>query len=163
MNKQQLRSGDLLTSILLVLVGLYVCLESYRLTLENISRGDARIYSSPGFVPFVFGAALIAGSIAVARVAVREGGNLRFLLPRTLWNAAASAAGRNTLIILGLLGFYIFGLLKLMDYWLATFIFLFAFITQFSEKSMVRIAFIAAATSGIVAYLFGTVAGIPLP
>lgn len=163
MNKQQLRNGDLLTSILLTLVGIYVCFESYRLTLENISRGDTRFYSSPGFVPLIFGVALIAGSFAVARVALREGGNLRFLLPDTLWAAVKSVEGRNTLLILGLLGFYIFGLLKMMDYWLATFVFLFAFITLFYGKNMVHVGIIAAATSVIVTYLFGTVAGIPLP
>lgn len=160
MNKKNLRSADILTGIIFIIVGLLVAKFSIDLMMTNT---DPRFYASAGFVPLVFAILFIIISISIIVNAVKEGGTLKLFSMTNTINALKSKEGINTIYILGIIALYIFVLMNFLPYFLSTFIFLVLFIQRFYQKSIVKIVIISLVAVVIVTYLFGTVAQIPLP
>lgn len=159
MDKRNLRSGDILTSIALILLSLFVAWHSIALLRANTDR---RFYMSAGLMPLVFSVLLIIINVSIIFIAVREGGTLRLFAPGRVFAALRSRKELKTLFIIAWLFLYIFGLLELFPYLLATFIFLFIMIYVFYGR-LVPALLISTITAAAITFAFGTVAGIPLP
>ena len=159
MDKKNLRSGDIVTSIALILLSLFVAWHSIALLRAN---PDRRFYMSAGLMPLVFSILLIVISVSVIFIAVREGGTLELFAPSRIFEALRSSKGLKTIFVLAWLLFYIVGLLELFPYLLATFIFLFVLICVFYGR-LVPAILISAVTAAVITFAFGSIAGIPLP
>jgi putative tricarboxylic transport membrane protein len=122
--------------------------------MDRLERYGAALYTAPGLVPGLLGLVLLVLGVALA------------LRSRPL--AAASAAFRwgNTPLVLMLCLSYAIGLVGRVPFWLATFLFVTAFIAIFeypARRQMALAPLYGAATSLIVTYLFETVFLVRLP
>jgi putative tricarboxylic transport membrane protein len=158
--------ADLVTSVVLLALGLATMVESWR--MPRFEEVGADVWSSPGVVPGLLGTALtlmalilfLRSVVALRRPAegpagpAGEGG----------WGRAALAAGLCILYALGLVG--------RMPFWLATFLFVFVFVTVFDlmgepRPSLARVlvvaAVVAAATAIAVPYIFQSIFLVRLP
>ncbi|MFA9398851.1 MAG: tripartite tricarboxylate transporter TctB family protein [Clostridiaceae bacterium] len=166
MNKKSLRQADLIMSTILFVFSIYVAIESIRLMLSTLDRGIGEWYSSPGLLPLIIGILLCVCSIDLFRTAWKFGARYSFINKSSLGNLVKSKVFINASIVIALIAIYIFLLLKFLPYWLATFIFLFCFISFFkgkNNKELIIAFIISASSTAILTYGFGTLAQIPLP
>lgn len=162
MDKKKLRSLDLLTSIIFIIIGLIFIIISINLISLSQIR-DKRVYLSNGFVPLLFSLVFIIISINVLLNAVREGGTLSLFLPNKIIAIIKSPEGIRTSFIISWIGIYIFVLMKFLPYAISTFIFLFLFILVFYQKSLIKVFIISISISLALTYMFGSVAQVVLP
>jgi hypothetical protein len=128
-------------------------------TMDRLERYGATFYSAPGLVPGVLGLVIALLGVALAVRALRE---------------ARSGAGRsaspwswgNTPGVLALCLGYSVGLVGHLPFWLATFLFVTAFIAIFEvpgRRTLLMAPVYGAATSLVVTYLFEAVFLVRLP
>jgi hypothetical protein len=128
-------------------------------TMDRLERLGAPLYSAPGLVPGLLGAVLFILSVFLALRAVRHGAlRERPPIPRLEWKATA--------LVLALCFGYAVGLVGRVPFWLATFLFVTAFIAVFEYPARLRMALAplyGAATSAIVTWMFESVFLVRLP
>jgi hypothetical protein len=130
-------------------------------TMDRLERYGAALYSAPGLVPGLLGLVMLVLGVLLAVRALRQG---------ALRNAAIDPAlregwGGTALVLVLCLG-YAVGLVGHVPFWLATFLFVSAFIAVFEYPSWRRMAFAplyGAGTGFLVTYLFETVFLVRLP
>jgi Tripartite tricarboxylate transporter TctB family len=117
--------ADFVTGLVLALLGLAVLWASLEMPRFEARGGNP--YSAPGLVPGVLGAIILAlGAVLVVRAA-RAGG----------WRLPAAAGGatdpgvRRLLLSIALCLIYAAGLVGTVPFWLATFLFVTAFVVLF--------------------------------
>lgn len=157
---------DLITSVFLMILGLAVVEESWR--MPRFTEVGSSVWAAPGMVPGMLGVALLI---------------LAFILfSRTVTARRAGAvddapgepgAWRRVLAAVVLCVFYAGVMVGRMPFWLATFIFAFVFILFFElsepearARWMRHVAFalvIAALASGIISYIFQNIFFVHLP
>jgi hypothetical protein len=121
-------------------------------TMDRLERHGAALYTAPGLVPGLLGLVLLLLGVALA-------------LRRKRAEPTALRAGNTPLVLLLCLG-YAIGLVGRAPFWLATFVFVTAFIALFeypARRQMALAPLYGAATSLIVTYLFETVFLVRLP
>ena len=123
-------------------------------TMDRLERHGAALYTAPGLVPGLLGLVLVVLGVALA---LRKRGS-----------SASSPAIRwgNTPLVLALCLGYAIGLIGRMPFWLATFVFVTAFIAIFeypSRRHMALAPLYGAATSLAVSNLFEAVFLVRLP
>lgn len=130
-------------------------------TMDRLERHGATLYSAPGLVPGLLGMVLLALGVVLAARALRQGaprgGGMNPSLRRG-WAGTALAAALCLAYAVGLVG--------RVPFWMATFLFVTAFIAVFEYPSRTRMALAAlygAATSLAATYLFETVFLVRLP
>ena len=130
-------------------------------TMDRLARYGAALYSAPGLVPGLLGLVLLVLGVLLGVRAVRQG---------ALGNGAIDPALREgwggTSLVLALCLGYAVGLVGHVPFWLATFLFVTAFIAVFEYPSWRRMAFAPLYGAGIsllVTYLFETVFLVRLP
>ena len=131
MQPSSMDKADLVTSLLLIGLGLGAAVESWRMPrLEELAINP---YTVPGIVPGLLGAIIVLlGAILLVRALRRGGwrldaGGVLELLRRE--------SARRLYLSLALTFGYAAGLVGKIPYWLATVIFVFLFITVFEWKS----------------------------
>ena len=119
--------ADLLTSIVLVAIGLGAAVESWRMPrLQNLG---VSIYSAPGVVPFLLGIVIaLLGLILLVRT-LRAGG-----LASSAPLASGDGARRFAMAAVLTLG-YAIGLVGWLPFWAATAIFVAAFVLVFEWQA----------------------------
>lgn len=123
-------------------------------TMDRLERHGAALYTAPGLVPGLLGLVLVALGVALA---LRKRG-ISASSPAIRWG--------NTPLVLALCLGYAIGLIGRMPFWLATFVFVTAFIAIFEYPSRRRMALAplyGAATSLAVSNLFEAVFLVRLP
>jgi hypothetical protein len=123
-------------------------------TMDRLERHGAALYTAPGLVPGLLGLVLVVLGVALA---LRKRG-ISASSPAIRWG--------NTPLVLALCLGYAIGLIGRMPFWLATFVFVTAFIAIFEYPSRRRMALAplyGAATSLAVSNLFETVFLVRLP
>lgn len=123
-------------------------------TMDRLERHGAALYTAPGLVPGLLGLVLVVLGVALA---LRKRG-ISASSPAIRWG--------NTPLVLALCLGYAIGLIGRMPFWLATFVFVTAFIAIFEYPSRRRMAFAplyGAATSLAVSNLFEAVFLVRLP
>lgn len=109
MPKENLRKADVVTSIVLVLLGAGIILESTRMPLSGTYGGrPVHWYTSPAFFPMILGALLVLMSVGVFLRAVRDGGHrgLARVVARSMKSLPRSRPARRTLLVWVLVGAY---------------------------------------------------------
>lgn len=157
--------ADLVSSVILLAFGIAVVVESWR--MPTMSHLGASPYSAPGLVPGLLGAAMaLFAVILLARsvVGLRGGASVA----ATDWLGWFRAAVAFVLCMV-----YAGFLVGNLPFWLATFLFVFAFILLFelweeAQRSqwlrrLVASAVIAALTGLIVSYIFSEIFFVRLP
>ena len=162
MDHKKLRSADILSSIVLIIIGVAVCINSARLILDNPDT-QHRFYVSAGLVPLIFGILLIITSTTVLINGIKDGGNIKIFSPGHIWKAIRSEAGLTTIFIYAWIGIYIFVFLRILPYFISTLLFMVIFMMKFYSKHPVAVLVISVLVSGITTYIFGSVVNIPLP
>jgi hypothetical protein len=123
-------------------------------TMDRLERHGAALYTAPGLVPGLLGLVLLVLGVVLA------------LRTRPATEASAAFRWGNTPLVLALCLGYAIGLVGRVPFWLATFLFVTAFIAIFEYPERRRMAFApvyGAATSLAVTYLFETVFLVRLP
>lgn len=123
-------------------------------TMDCLERHGAALYTAPGLVPGLLGLVLVVLGVALA---LRKRG-ISASSPAIRWG--------NTPLVLALCLGYAIGLIGRMPFWLATFVFVTAFIVIFEYPSRRRMALAplyGAATSLAVSNLFEAVFLVRLP
>jgi Tripartite tricarboxylate transporter TctB family len=122
-------------------------------TMDRLERHGAALYTAPGLVPGLLGLVLLVLGVVLA---LRRGGSSK----------SAALTWGNTPLVLALCLGYAAGLVGRMPFWLATFVFVTAFIALFeypARRGMALAPVYGAATSLVVTYLFETVFFVRLP
>lgn len=122
--------------------------------MDRLERHGAALYTAPGLVPGLLGLVLVVLGVALA---LRKRG-ISASSPAIRWG--------NTPLVLALCLGYAIGLIGRMPFWLATFVFVTAFIAIFEYPSRRRMALAplyGAATSLAVSNLFEAVFLVRLP
>ena len=123
-------------------------------TMDRLERHGAALYTAPGLVPGLLGLVIVVLGVALA---LRKRG-ISASSPAIRWG--------NTPLVLALCLGYAIGLIGRMPFWLATFVFVTAFIAIFEYPSRRRMALAplyGAATSLAVSNLFEAVFLVRLP
>jgi putative tricarboxylic transport membrane protein len=158
--------ADFITALVLMCLGLGTLVLS--LQMPRFTDSGASPYSAPGLVPGMIGVAIaVLGGILCLRstAALRAGAQTEEGASERGWIRALGA--------LALCGVYAIGLVGRVPFWLATFLFVLAFIlgfefsdpemrTQVGRRIVVGIV-IATAVSAVVSYVFQEIFLVRLP
>lgn len=123
-------------------------------TMDRLERLGAPAYTAPGLVPGLLGLVLLVLGVVLA------------LRARPQAQPAAALHWGNTPLVLALCFGYAVGLVGHVPFWLATFVFVTAFIVIFEYPARRRMALApvyGAVTSAAVSYLFEAVFLVRLP
>jgi hypothetical protein len=150
---------DLVTAAVWIALAGAIAIGSW--TMDRLERLGAPLYAAPGLVPGLLGLLLLVLGVLLGARAVREGG----LHDRRV-NASLKEGWRGTTLVLALCLGYAVGLVGHVPFWLATFLFVTAFIAVFEYPRLRNMAFAplyGAGTSLAVTYLFESVFLVRLP
>lgn len=146
--------GDLVQGAVWALGGGAIVYASW--TMDRLERLGAALYTAPGLVPGLLGFVLLLLGVVLA---------LRGLRARDAGQLSSFRWG-NTALVLALCVGYAVGLIGRLPFWLATFLFVTAFVAIFEYPERRRMALApvyGAATSLVVTYAFETVFFVRLP
>jgi hypothetical protein len=149
--------ADLVWAVLWLAASAAILVASW--TMDRLERLGAQLYSAPGLVPGLLGGVLFVLSSALAVRALRQ----RALRPGF---SPGWKGWQGTALVLALCLGYAVGLIGRVPFWLATFVFVTAFIAIFEYPDRRRTAFApvyGAATSLIVTWMFEGVFLVRLP
>ena len=147
--------GDLVQGAVWALGGGVIVYASW--TMDRLERHGAALYTAPGLVPGLLGLVLLVLGVVLAVRASRRGIQAE--------RSAAFTWGNTPLVLVLCLG-YAVGLVGRVPFWLATFVFVSAFIAVFEYPSRRRMAaapLYGIATALAVTYLFESVFLVRLP
>jgi hypothetical protein len=171
MKPETMVKADFVTGLVLVVFGIVVIEESWRMPrLEHLGVHEL---STPGVVPALLGAILaVFGAILVFR-SVGVGGHRLGLTRKAIGAAFMAPENRRLAIALVLTVGYAGGLVGTIPFWLATGLFVFAFVAVFEWRpGMTGIewrrlgivsAILAVAVAGVVTWTFQTMFLVTLP
>jgi putative tricarboxylic transport membrane protein len=148
--------GDLVQGAVWALGGAAIVYASW--TMDRLERHGAALFTAPGQVPGLLGLVLLALGLLLALRAIRG--------PAPQPRASLRAGWGSLLLVLGLCLGYAVGLVGRAPFWLATFVFVTAFIATFEYPALRRMAMAplyGAATSSLITYLFETMFFVRLP
>lgn len=165
MDKLNLRRADLVTSIILFLFSIFVFVNAIML-LSNTLKKEKDWYVSAGLFPLIISVFLALCAFMLFSKARKDGATFDFINLENIKLLTQSKEFRVATFVIGLLAFYIFVLLAVLPYWLATFIYLYVFMFVFQKKTakhIIIMSIVAVLSTIALTYGFGTLAMIPLP
>jgi hypothetical protein len=137
MPKEKLRHADVVTAVLLMLLSLAVMIGAGQMPLRGTYGGVVNVwYVSPAALPFVIGMGLFLMALHLLRFAIDEGGHrgiLRFFGARARTLRGNTPVHRMLGVVL-LLGIYVYGLIGRIDYYLASILYLVAFMALYAHR-----------------------------
>lgn len=165
MDKKNLRKKDIIASLILLVVGIFVSVDSFRMIFFTDLPGvkEAGWFVAPGIFPFMLSIGIIVMSLIMLSIAYRESGRIKFDSWR---NFRKHFKSKDTFIMMaeiGLLFFYVFILLTKLHFLFATIMYLFLSMYIVKATSWYKIAIISVLVSLGITYLFGNLFKIPLP
>ena len=152
---------DFITSLVLMGISIYTVITSYGYYV----RSRKEFYISPGFMPVIIAAALFLLAITLMRQSLNESsikeclGRLREAIPRGL----KSLRFRNTVIGLAIFAVYIYVLIRLLPFWLASLILLFACFMYLKAAGIDKSAIISILSVAGIVLLFQIIFRVPMP
>jgi len=166
MNKSTLRRADLITSIFLLIVAIIGFIMSYQYMQNSLNR-NTEWYKSAGLFPMIVTFFLAVCSIMLLRIAFKDGAKFDFFTKDKFDVLMKSKSFQISVAIIGWLAVYIFILIPLLHYMIATFIFLTLFMLYFEEnrdaKKIIIILIICICATAALTFGFGQLAQVPLP
>ena len=163
--------ADFLTGIALVAFSTMVAVESWR--MPRFENTNVNPYSVPGIVPGILSVIImILGGVLIVR-SISRGGHRLGWTARSVTSTLAAPENKRLFFAVFLTVGYGGGLIGSIPYWLATFLFVFAFVLIFDwQAGMARarmfrlgaVAFaVASVTSGLVTWVFTEAFLVTLP
>jgi hypothetical protein len=155
-------TSHILFSTALILASIYIIIDSLKMSIPLIEKGQATILDMPGLSPIICSLLLIILSLIVIVSAWRSGGTLKYLVSSDVRQALI---GREALVVykvFTLLLLYVYLLLPLLPYWASTFLFMVVFMLSFRVFSWKTIL-ISISTALLIMVIFGNLFGINLP
>lgn len=166
MNKSALRRADLVTSIFLLIVAVVGFIMSCQYMQNSLSR-NTQWYKSAGLFPMIVTFLLAVCSVMLFKIAIKDGAKFDFFTKEKFSELMKSKSFQVSLAIIGWLAVYIFILIPLLHYMIATFIFLTLFMLYFEEnrdiKKITLILIICVCATAALTFGFGKLAQVPLP
>ncbi|MBN2437356.1 MAG: tripartite tricarboxylate transporter TctB family protein [Deltaproteobacteria bacterium] len=152
----------ILFSVALILAAIYIIIDSLKMSIPLMERGQATILDIPGLTPIICSLLLIILSLVVIVSAWRSGGTLKHLVSPDVRKALG---GREAIVVykvFTLLLLYVYLLLPFLPYWASTFLFMVVFMLSFRVFSWktILISFLVAI---LIKVIFGDLFGILLP
>lgn len=165
MEKKDLREKDIIASLIILVVGIFVLVDSFRMIFFTNVPGvkDIGWFVAPGVFPFILSVGVIIMSVIMLSIAYRESGRIKFESWRKFSKYFKSKDTFVMMAEIGLLFFYVFILLTKLRFILATILYLFLSMSIVKAASWFKIAIISVLVSLSIAYLFGNLFKIPLP
>jgi len=160
MNEKQMAKADFVTSILLILVSLFIMEESYFRIPRFKEWGG--FYATPGFTPFLLGTCLFLMSIYLWIRSLRRHGHQIRVTGEGVIRFFHSPKVIRFLICLGLFALY-YAFLGRIPFVLDTGIYLFLSILIYKGSRWFFALLIAGATSFAIYFIFTKVFLVPLP
>jgi hypothetical protein len=160
---KKIRDADIIIIILLILGTSWSAYESLRMSYEVYSKGQANLYTVPGLLPFIVSICILGSSIWVLINAIRAGGNLKFLSPRSIKKTFSKFEAFIPTIVMGLMWIYVFIFINRIPFLISTFIFITLFMIIFKATQLIRILLISALYSATIVYFFTKVVGTQFP
>ena len=150
-------AGEFLLGFALIVFSIFIIVEAIRMP----RLGHWGFMMSPGFVPLLSGVVLLLLSIVLIAGAISRGGYRQ--IHAWLQLTISAAENRRFLVILVLMGFYVFGLLGRVQFVIATLIYLGAIFTYLKVGGRVKIAVYALLATLLSAFLLPLFFEMPLP
>jgi len=161
--KQYVRSIDFFMGIIFAFMGAYMVIDARKMFEARMLKGIYPSYSNPGvFITFI-GALLLIMGLTLAVIGYKGSGNLKRTVSVGLKALVTSVLTWRAVIALALLGIYFLILLGRVEYHIATFAYLVVTMFVFKATKWWKILIIAAISTWVIGYFFGTLAGLPLP
>lgn len=160
-----LRRHDLIVSIVLWVVSVFVLLDSLRMTFNIVLPGvDKNIWLvAPGFLPMILSGGLVAMFSALIWLSLKQGDLKGHFSSSAFMRAAADPETVSKLIQMALLCIFVFVLLRRLHFGVASALYLFAAMSASRAAKLWQIGIISILFAGIITYVFGTLMKIPLP
>ena len=158
---QNMKHLDFITSLVIMGVSVYTIVSAHGFYLKSRKA----FYASPGFMPTIIAAALFLLAIylmyqSLNKSSVKEiFGRLIEAIP----GGIKSLRFRNTLIGLAIFAVYIFVLLRLLPFWLASAILLFGCFIYLKAAKFVKSAIITILSVAGIVLLFQIIFRVPMP
>lgn len=164
LKKESLRKADVIFSIVLILLGIYVLINALKMPVTGLpGTVEQEFYIAPGFLPAIVAIVLIIMGLALLINGLKSGGKIS---KKDIINVIQAIKSENfvkSVIMIALIIIYTFILIGRLPFFWATFIFLTISMFFLRATSWWRIILISALASLIITYSFGTLARIPLP
>lgn len=137
MEKERLRRADFITSIILILFGIWLLYETFQMPMKDTFGGVSNVwYVSPALMPLIISIAImLLGSVLLIH-SLRTGGAKKFIDGLKVRGKGISDSLIRFFIILLLLLSYVYLYIPKVDFFLASMLFLFVFITCFYFDDM---------------------------
>jgi hypothetical protein len=149
--------ADLVSAAVWIALGAAIVYGSW--TMDRLERSGGKLFAAPGLVPGLLGLVLLVLGVVLGIRALRSGAlHLR--------NPTAHGAWAGTAFVVALCLAYAAGLVGRVPFWLATFVFVSAFIALFEYPSRRRMGWAplyGAGTALAVTLLFESVFLVRLP
>lgn len=160
METNKLRKADFVTSILLIIFGLWVILEATGMPMVESYGGVRSVwYVSPAFLPFIIGGAIVILGIVLLVNSVKSGGAAGFIKSiKTMKLRLSDPMQRFIGVLLALIAF-VYLYIPRVDFFLSIVFFLSYFIPAYFYDDMVslrRLAGVYAGVSALVVVIFAT-------
>lgn len=164
LKKESLRKADVVFSIVLIILGIYVLREALKMPVTGLpGTVEQEFYLSPGFFPTLIAVILMIMGLALFINGIRSGGSISKKDLVRFVKMFSSEIAIKSMIIVGLILIYTVVLLGKIPFFWATFIFLASSMFFLKATSWWRIILISGLGSLLITYCFGTLARIPLP
>lgn len=164
------RDKDLLFGIILIICNIFLIIYAVRISLDAMRIVDCKYYTAPGLPLLIIGVLLIILAVSLIITSLKQGADLKFILPDNLNKMLKEKQLWQTLSVFSYLFIYIFVLWDKIPYtnihipfWLSTFIFLNLMMITFKATSIINSIIISLAVANIIDYLFSVLAKVPLP
>ncbi|KPJ76235.1 MAG: hypothetical protein AMJ54_12360 [Deltaproteobacteria bacterium SG8_13] len=132
MKPENMPKADFITSILLMAFGIWVLVHSIQMPrFENL---EANPFSVPGIVPGLLGVVIFLLSLVVFLRSLKQKGYRLGINAAVIANASKDASMQRMLVTILVCSFYAMGLIGRTNYYLATFLFVLAFLLVFQYR-----------------------------
>ncbi len=164
LKKESLRKADVISSIILIILGIYVIKEALKMPATGLpGTVEQEFYLAPGFFPIIVAIVLIIMGLFLLINGIRSGGRISKDDLRKFVKIFTSKNAIRSIVITALIIIYTIILLGRIPFFWATFIFLAGSMFFLKAGSWWSILLISTIGSLIIQYCFGTLARIPLP
>jgi hypothetical protein len=161
-NKQAWHSVDIVFSLVLIAVSVFVIVESLTTSLPMVAADQATLLDMPGLSPIICALLLVFMSIGMIISAFRKGGRLGGFASGQTLRALSGREALTVYKVFALFGVYVFWLWPHLPFWLSTSVFLTGFMAAFGVFSKISVL-VACITAGILWYVFLELFNIALP
>jgi len=164
LKKESLRKADVIFSIILICLSIYILIESLRMPVTGLKGTvEEEFYIAPGFLPTIVTVILMIMGLFLLINGLKSGGKISKKDIINIIQVIKSENFVKSVIMVALIIIYTFILIGRLPFFWATFIFLTISMLFLRATSWWRIILISAVASLVITYSFGTLARIPLP